>query len=364
MSQLTKQEISDLQSQASTELIGPSWDGSNKYKPELEEDLEISLSTSTKIAGILTIEGNDSHTLVINGINVPINDEGPTEVGWHKVNGKYYAIDKDGKTVLLNNLDEISPTVASATIIDANTIRVVFDKIMGVVTVAGHSFERSAVEIIPDSVSGAGYEWDFVVSETLLNSDILTYDYDSSTGNTLDTAAVPNELGSFTDEEVINAIGGETDITAMLQNISQAGTVYTGTGGGGFTDNLGYAVQTITGDGEFIIDIPDKTKEILIGFQGITGFWPYNAWEHCIFNFGSGGVYGYQSGGGVFSGYGITNGDRLKLKRVGTTVTFERYNSGIWTVGHTFAASSTGTLYLHFAVSNGHPITNPKILLP
>lgn len=363
MSQLTKQEISDLQSQASTELISPSWDGSNKFKPELADDLEISLSSGNKIAGILTIEGNDSHTLVINGINVPINDEGPTEVGWHKVNGKYYAIDKDGLTILLNNLDEISPNVVSATIIDANTIRVVFDKIMGVVTVAGHSFERSAVAIIPDSVSGAGTTWDFVVSETLLNSDILTYDYDSSTGNTLDAAAVPNELVSFTDEAVINDIGGETNITATLQNISQAGTVYTGTGAN-IDDNLGVAIQTITGDGEFIVDVPSTSEQFLIGFHSAGGLSTYNTWNNALFNFGGAGVYGYITGGVQFTGIAIANGDRIKLKRVGTTVTFEKYNAGAWTVLHTFGGSSTGTLYLHFACANGGDLTNPKILLP
>jgi len=189
---MTKQEIRDIVTAmgAYTELTGTSWDGSNKYKTSLSANLALILS-STRVAGLLVIEDNNSYTLAVNAVNIPINATTPTVIGYTKANGIYYLIDKDGLTIAVA-ADETAPTVSSATAIDVNTIRIVFSESMGAVTTAGHSFKQNGSTITPDSVSGAGDTWDFTVSETLLNTDTLLRSYDSSTGATTDIAG--NEL--------------------------------------------------------------------------------------------------------------------------------------------------------------------------
>lgn len=205
-----------------TELTGTTWDGSNKYKTSLSGNLALTLN-STKVAGLLVIEDNNSHTLTINGTNIPINPTTATVIGFTKANGVYYIIDKDGLTIVVAGPDVTAPTVTSATATNANTIRLVFSEIMGAVTTAGHSFKQNGSTITPDSVTGSGTTWDFVFSETMLNTDTLLRSYNSSTGATTDAAG--NELGSYTDQAVTNSISSEEFIAwSQLSNTTDAGS--------------------------------------------------------------------------------------------------------------------------------------------
>lgn len=80
-----------------TELTSDEWDGSNKYF-EMTENRNIILSTE-KFMGLLVIEANDSYVLSINDIDVPVNAETSTVIGFTKANNFYYVIDKDGLTI-------------------------------------------------------------------------------------------------------------------------------------------------------------------------------------------------------------------------------------------------------------------------
>ena len=211
-----------------TELTGTNWDGSNKYKTSLSADFGVNLN-STKIAGLLVIEDNNSHLLSINGNNIPINATTPTVIGFTKANGVYYIIDKDGLTIQISSPDVTAPTVSSAEAIDANTIRIVFNESMGSVTTAGWSFKQNGSTITPDSVTGSTTTWDFVVSETMLNTDTILRNYNSGTGATTDL--VGNELVSFTDQSVTNNIITPVNLTFTVNqdNLTNTSQVFTAT---------------------------------------------------------------------------------------------------------------------------------------
>jgi hypothetical protein len=216
-----------------TVFTGTAWDGSNKfYTPSANMVFTIS---STKAMGVFNIKSNSSYTLSFNGTNIPINTTGKTSVGFMKVDGEYWFLDKDGNIVVVasGSGDVTAPTVVSATAINATTIRLVFSETMGVVTTAGHSLKQNGTPITPDSVSGAGTTWDFVFSETFVSGDTFLRSYDSGTGATTDVAT--NELASYTDQSVTNGIAGP--VTYVTDNFS----------GGNDSDIAGRS--TITGGG-------------------------------------------------------------------------------------------------------------------
>lgn len=248
-----------------TELTGTSWDGSNKYRLSLAADLAVVL-ISTKVAGLLVIEDNATHTLTINGVNIPINNTTATVIGFTKANGIYYIIDKDGLTVQVPTIeaDTTAPTVTFEAV-DPNTLRATFSESMGTVTIAGFSFKQNGTPITPDSVSGATTTWDFVVSETMVNTDTLLWSYDSSTGATSDVAE--NELATATDQAVTNSISeSEYIIWEQLTNMADTGSgtldnTNTSAGGGTASKKLAkvtgnyvqHVVPAITSENEYFV---------------------------------------------------------------------------------------------------------------
>lgn len=108
--------------------------------------------------------------------------------------------------------DVAAPTVVSATASTASTIVVVFSESV-TVTTAGWSFKKNGADWAITSVAGSGTTWTFTMSSSGTNSDTLLRSYNSTTGNTIDTAS--NELATFTNSAVTNSIPGSFDADAQ-----------------------------------------------------------------------------------------------------------------------------------------------------
>ena len=355
-----------------TVLSGTSWDGSNKYKTSLSGNLALSLN-STKIAGLLVIEDNNSHTLSINGTNIPINATTATVIGFTKANGIYYIVDKDGLTIAIGSPDVAAPTVVSATATDANTIRIVFNESMGAVTTAGWSFKQNGTPITPDSVSGSTTTWDFVVSETMLYTDTILRTYNSGTGATTDL--VGNELVSFTDQAVTNSITNLSDINFINANTT-GGTVSESPDN---TWNVSavsvYSRSTefleASTDGSIIIDITAIGTEVVpFGFDTSSTpnsyFAGSGSWTVCVYvsNTSSQLAYIEQSASPVVTGISFPNGasKKIKIERVSGVFTayYSTDNGATWTSFRVFSTTSSARVYVKFGSALGAPYTTVK----
>lgn len=251
----TPEDVLNLNNPAATELTGTAWYGSNVWKA-LTANTALTLST-TKVRGILDIVSNSSYTLSINGTSITINNTGRTTIAYQKVNGTllYYT----DTPVVDAGTDVTAPTFTFEAI-DANTLRGAASESMGTVTIAGFSFKQNGATITPDSVSGATTQWDFVVSETLLNTDTLLWSYNATTGATIDLAG--NEVATITDQAVTNSIAGaEFIVWNQLTNMADAGSgtldnTNSSSGGGTATKRL------VKANGNYVQEvIPDTTIE-------------------------------------------------------------------------------------------------------
>lgn len=188
---------------------GTSWDGSYKTRT-LTGNLALTFS-STKKSGamIITQDATGGRTLSINGTSVTIND-GANEKTlitfiYDDVAAAYlFAVETNIVGVSGGGgIDVTPPGIFSITAIDATHIEVVFNESVTAST-AGWSFEKNGSPLTLTSVTGAGTTWTFLVG-TMLNTDTITYDYDSLPGDTVDGAA--NALASSSGA-VTNSIGG------------------------------------------------------------------------------------------------------------------------------------------------------------
>lgn len=333
-----------------TELTGTTWDGTNKYKTSLSGNLALTLN-STKVAGLLIIEDNNSHTLTINGTSVPINATAATVIGFTKANGVYYIIDKDGLTIAVAGPDVTAPTVVSVTAIDANTIRKVFGEAMGTVTIAGHSFKQNGVTITPDSVSGSGTTWNFVVSETLLSTDTLLDSYNSSTGATSDAAG--NELGSYTDAAVTNSIAAapeDLNFTTVTSGFAKTSNYWQGNlGPAGQYNNYGLANKKLAAGANGYIEF---RYQDVAGADAILAFRLTNVNEkYSSGNYKAGGyingttVYRIDNNSIATAG-SIAIGEYLRITRTAGGFKLQKRNGVTVTDLYDFTFTSNGDVFV------------------
>lgn len=112
-----------------------------------------------------------------------------------------------------------APVVVSANVISTTVIRIVFDQSM-VLTIAGWSYLKNAVNLPAASVSGAGTTWDFVVNP-MAAGDVIQYEYDSGTGITKSSVTnVPldSTTGPTAVTNTLLATLGYTSIGANVYN--------------------------------------------------------------------------------------------------------------------------------------------------
>lgn len=204
---------SDLRSDF-TALSGSTWDGTPKSLV-LSSNTALTLSTALKQGSLIVKQdATGGRTLSINGTSSDIN----TGANTYSIVSFIYnealsvfviAIDKNTLGAVVT--DTIAPTVVSRTTLNATTIRVVMSEAV-TSSVTGHSFRKNGSALTPTAVSGSGTTTlDFTVP-TMASGDTIDHSYDSSTGNTLDSAS--NELVSFTNQTVSNTISGGGDVTA------------------------------------------------------------------------------------------------------------------------------------------------------
>jgi hypothetical protein len=191
------------------------WDGSNRYDV-LTANLSLTLTPGTKLSGILDVEqgGVGSYTLTINGISFAINTAvgSLTSIGWYISNSKIkFVMDKTVVSSAIPTPDTTAPTI-SFVATSATNIRGTGSEAINA-TLAGFSFKKNGAALTPTAITQVNATtWDFTVP-TMLSTDTLLASYDSATGNTVDLAATPNELVSFTDAVVTNSITSNTFLT-------------------------------------------------------------------------------------------------------------------------------------------------------
>lgn len=260
-----------------------------------------------------------------------------------------------------NNIGADAPILESATTsTDGLIVELDFDKDMASPVGKHAQFTLSGGKTATAAAlkSGDITKIQLTVSSAYLNTDVITVSYtpgdvESSDGGILE---------AFTNQSVTNVVTSETNGTFTLSNLTQSGTEYTGNTGSGYSC-FGVASQTLTGDGYVVIDIPNTTLTDN-GILGLSTSATNDGYTNWIFNvLLSDPNYKTRSLGGTVTDLGvayITN-DRVRIKRVGTTVTIEYYRGGSWNVIHTFPDSSTGTLYFHIQQYEDFKIYNPKI---
>jgi hypothetical protein len=111
--------------------------------------------------------------------------------------------------------DTTPPTIISKTAINATTIRIIFDEIIGAGSILGWSAKKNGTNNPILSVTGLGTgTLDFVVQNSMISSDTILISYNPATGATADSSS--NEVVAITDSAVTNSIsgGGGGDVTA------------------------------------------------------------------------------------------------------------------------------------------------------
>lgn len=300
-----------------TALSGTSWDGSNKTLT-LTSNTALTFS-STKRNGVLRVkqDGTGSRTLSINSVSVAVASGANTitviTFFYDDVAGTYvFSYD----TNILGNVgggggggDTTAPTVVSATAIDATHFTVVFSETV-VPTAAGWQVHDTVTSInySPASVTGSGTTWTFALgSGSMPSGNALQLEYNSATGNTVDTSS--NEVVTFTGFSMTNGIGGgfswvdlDFPTTGLRQNIGVASHVWTPTTDDQWNHKAVEDLKLTSGsDGAVIHQMQSDAK------FGVVGFWA----SHAIPNAGDNlytdcKVGAYLSASGAV--YQITNG--------------------------------------------------------
>ena len=121
-------------------------------------------------------------------------------------------------TSVTNNTDTTVPTLTSATIENAtdDILDLVFDEAVNI-TITGWNIDTDGAALSISSVSsGDGTSIPkFQLSRSVLSTETLNLDYDSGVGDTTDTATIPNDLASITDEAVTNNVSAVSELTTF-----------------------------------------------------------------------------------------------------------------------------------------------------
>lgn len=160
---------------------------------------------------------------------------------------------------------------------------------------------------------------------------------------------------------------GEVDLNFItyLQNMTKTGTTYQ-------VDNVssyGRAIsdETFSGDFEIIWDMLDP---FVAGYNDTFGLTDNTILDNntvlSILRSSIVMFSVYINSVTFISSFPYIFGDRVKFKRIGTIITVEVFNSGSWTIGHTYTASYSQTFRFKYRdYGNGikQPILyNPKYL--
>jgi hypothetical protein len=126
-----------------------------------------------------------------------------------------------------------------------------------------------------------------------------------------------------------------------------------------------------SGDGYYSFQAISTYANIIAGFSKTAAQNSYNNMDFGIYFFGSSGgannINIAENGTLISSGLGGTNwstNDSFRVKRTGTTITYEKYSGGAWNVFYTSTHSSATTdkLFPQVAIRALTTFTNPRII--
>jgi hypothetical protein len=267
--------------------------------------------------------------------------------------------------------DVTAPTVVSKTVTSAapGSIVVVFSESV-TVTTAGWSAKKNGSAWSISSVSGSGTTWTFVMGSSAAGGDTLLISYDSTTGATVDTAT--NELVSFTDSAVTNAIFGGTPLTwgspgslasdheQWNSSLSIRRKAAEANDWENEISNVSVSNQTFTGGDRLVFTLAEINKTFIVAFRNSSfGAGPAQL-------VGSAAEFGLTTDSGGSTGLiqAWEAGAAVGTTHAGSTAEyyaifldsggFVRYqystDGSTWTTFYTSAGSGSGSYYAHVQI--------------
>ncbi len=257
-------------------------------------------------------------------------------------------------------LDLTAPTISSAVVENAAPTQVVltasealdaaFVPATSAFTVSGHTVS---------SVGISGSTITLTVSSAFVNGEAArTVAYTQpGTNNVRDVAG--NLLANFSGLSVTNNVGAASQIVRLtsLQNTTESGD---GTSGwnyastiGGFGSNGGVANLSFPNatDCEVYLTLGNVSsgKDVVLGLDSVSGNSKdvFSA-DYGIWTEGDGKLTKCTNGSTSTAGAAGTmvTGNKMRLKRVGSTITAAKYSGGVWTDMATWTGASTGQLFI------------------
>jgi hypothetical protein len=192
-------------------------------------------------------------------------------------------------------------------------------------------------------------------TDTGLSSGVTRYYRIRAVGDgvTANTSSWSNVINGTTSTSLITL---DTPTISGTVTESPAGT-WNGTG----TPNLVW-LKTMAADGTYQVDLPTGTDGVVIGLHSTSGNEAYSGFTWALYYNGS--TYNTQeSGSNVNTGVSWASGHKMRIKIVGTTVSYEYSSDGgtTWTNLRTSAVTrSAGTLYLKVGWAYTNKCVNPK----
>jgi hypothetical protein len=344
----------------------------NEYTQTSELTISLDENTNGQGSSILAIIRTNGDDILFPSDWCEIKNEYVNDTSLYGLAILYDGTNYQYSLYFVKIIDTAPPILSSATIEDAtrDELNLVFDENV-TITTSGWSIATDGASLSISSVSGSGTTTPkFILSREVVNGETITLDYSSTTGSVVDSEG--NELETFNDYSVTNnVLSDEQDLnfTIYSQNMAKVGTVYEA----GPSNAFGYLIsdETFAGDFEAIIDLTDsyaisgRQLSFGVNISTDTSYSGYAGWEFgCFFNGGT-SVQFYKVA--VLDGSAtIAQGDKIKIKRTGSTLYVDRYNSGSWSNIKTVTGTYSNTFRIQFTGygdgTGRAKVYNPKYL--
>lgn len=275
---------------------------------------------------------------------------------WHDGVDAWYMVTQ---AVGATPVDTTPPTILSASVENAaptNVVLVASENLNASFVPASSAFTVTGHTVTGVAISGSNIT--LTVTPAFVNGEAArTAAYTQpGTNNIRDTAPAGNLLANFSGQAITNNVGASSQIV-RLTNLSSVTESGNGTAGwnyastaSGFASNGGWCDLRFVNatDGEIVITLGNVSsgRDTVLGLAG-TGAqardifaMAYGGWVE-----GSGNVNRVTSGGSFTSVGSAVTGDKLRLKRVGSTITLAKFSGSTWTDLTSWTGAATGALF-------------------
>ncbi|HEV6964634.1 hypothetical protein [Roseateles sp.] len=257
-------------------------------------------------------------------------------------------------------VDLVAPTIATATVENAAPTVVVlagsealdaaFVPAASAFTVSGHTVSSVAI---------SGSNINLTVSAAFVNGEAArTAAYTQPGSNNVRDVA-GNLLANFSDLSITNNVGAASQIVRLtgLQNTTESGdgtsgwnyaSTLSGFGSNGGVCDLSFPNAT---DCEVYLTLGNVSsgRDVVLGLDSVSGNSKdvFSA-DYGIWTEGDGKLTKCTNGSTTTAGAAGTmvTGNKMRLKRVGSTITAAKYSGGVWTDMATWTGASTGQLFI------------------